>query len=108
MKDEINNLIIAELVILILIGLFLKNIVDSLKFAATFSLLYFMPTLPWIIKIKTGYIEKLILINVLGLALIPTLYIFVGSIINLNIIIYPLIPIIVFVLGIYHLRRKSI
>ncbi|MBT7238009.1 hypothetical protein HN865_04075 [Candidatus Woesearchaeota archaeon] len=104
-----KKLIMTELAIIFIISLVLKNFMHSVAFTIFFTFLFFIPILPWIIKLKTGNLEKIVLTNVIGLALIPTLYIFIGSIMKLNIIIYILIPLIILILGLYkdkYLKKK--
>ncbi len=106
-KKQIQEIIIYEIIIVLLAGIFLKNFINVIKFSAAFIFLYFIPLLPWIIKLKINILEKMVLINTLGLALVPTLFIFAASVTKLTTAIYVTIPIIVFILGIYKLKKDN-
>ena len=106
-KKQIQKIVLYEIIIVLLMSIFLKSFIDVLKFSAAFIFLYFIPLLPWIVKLKINLLEKMVIINTLGLALIPTLFIFATSVTKLTTAIYIVIPIVVFVLGIYKLKKDN-
>lgn len=99
--------IIIEFIIIFLASLVIQNLGKMLTFTAVYMLVYFIPILPWMINIKTINIEKIIVINIIGLALMPLIYIIVGSFTNLNSIIFIFVPLIVFVTGVYRIRKQK-
>ncbi|GEM_PF-6632736 len=105
-KSELNELIVIGIVISLLMGLVLNSFLDTLKFTWAYLFMFYLPMLPWMYNSKESLLEKVILINVLGLITIPLLLAMVGAIINLNLTIYILVPLVVFCVGIWFQKKR--
>ncbi|MFH1376313.1 MAG: hypothetical protein ABIH25_01630 [Candidatus Woesearchaeota archaeon] len=101
------KLLIIEIIIVFIISIVLNNFIDMIKFTTFFILLYFIPILPWVSKIKMNLLEKMIIINTIGLALIPIVYIIIGSFTKLSTILYILGAAAIFIVGILKNRKEN-
>lgn len=105
-KSELNELIIIGIVMSLLIGLVINGFLNTLKFTWAYLFMFYIPLLPWIYNRKESLVEKVTLINVLGLITIPLLLAMVGAIVKLNLIIYILVPLLTFSAGIIYQKYK--
>ena len=102
-SNETTKLIISGIIISFIVGLFLNNILNAIRFSLTFSLLFYIPIVPWTLKLKKlDFFEKIILTILLGISLIPILYSIIGFFTPLNTILFIIPSLIVFLTGIYY------
>jgi len=101
MNKEFIKLTLLGFVIVFIVGLFLKNFIDAIKFAVTYLLLFYIPILIWIIKIKKlKTFGKIIITNLIAISLIPFLYAVIGFFTPLNTFLFILPSILVALAGI--------
>ena len=107
-KKEFKNLLLIGLISSFVIGLFLKGIIPAIKFSLAFTLLFYLPMIPWIMQIeKIKLFQKSIFTAFLGLSLIPIGYAIIGFFTPLNTVYFILIPAIVFLAGFYFLNKGN-
>ncbi len=101
-NKEYTNLILLGIGISLAIGLFLNSFIDAIKFCLIYSILFYIPVLPWTIKIKKlTKFGKYLLTNLIGLSLIPFIYAIMGMYTSLNTILFLIPPIAIFILGVF-------
>ena len=107
-SKDIINILLYGFIISFIIGIFLKNILGALLFGFFFTLLFYLPGMVWINKIKSiNTFEKVTYSFLLGIALIPIIYIITGFFVNMNTFIFLLVPILVILTGIYFSKDKN-
>ncbi len=68
MKTELNKLMLVGAITTFVITLPLKNLWESFLLMFSYLFFFYMPFLPLVIKIKTGFLEKFLLTNLIGLS----------------------------------------
>jgi hypothetical protein len=107
-KKEFKNLLLIGLISSFILGLFLKGFSPAIKFSLAFTLLFYLPLIPWIMQIeKIKLFQKSIFTALLGLSLIPIGYAIIGFFTPLNTMYFILIPLIVFLAGFHFLNKGN-
>ena len=102
MNKEFIKLIGIGFLLSLIIGIFLNNLIDALKFALVLTLLFYIPILIWTIKLnKLRTFGKLTISFLLGISIIPTIYIIIGFFTPLNTILFIVPSILIFIAGIF-------
>ena len=95
-------------IISFIIGMFLKNILDALLFGFFFTLLFYLPGMIWINKIKSiNIFERVVYSFLLGIGLVPILYSIMGFFTPLNKILFLIPPFLVILTGFLHKSREE-
>lgn len=99
---ELTKLICLGIIITFIISLAFKDFLKAIKFTGIYLLLFYIPISVWVFNKKLSLIEKFILINMIGLGIVPIVYLIISNFfLPLNNLIYVLIPMIILALGIY-------
>tara|TARA_Y100000310_G_scaffold325127_1_gene388124 strand:+ start:52 stop:519 length:468 start_codon:yes stop_codon:yes gene_type:complete len=105
-QNELYILIALGVITTLIIGLVLNPFSTSMKFTWAYLFMFYLPALPYTYNLKDSLLEKFIITNALGLAGIPLFLAFIGVFINLNLAIFLIVPILVFISGIYYQKKK--
>lgn len=79
----------------------------AVQFAFAFTFLFVLPLIPWVLLLERPLFERFALAVVLGISGIPIIFFMIGVVHGpLNLAVFLGIPLLVFVVGCFMLRRK--
>lgn len=103
---KLINLAGIGFLIFLVIGFFLKDLWAAIKFGFTFTILFYIPLLPWTLRIKVPTFKRVIYTTLIGICVMPLFYAIIGFFTPLNGVLFMIPPLVVFFTGFYYKSNK--
>lgn len=104
-SDGFWAFVALEVILVSAISFVFNDILLSFRLSLSYLWLYFMPGLPLYFRLETEMLERMLLINLFGLCIIPVLLFLVGYLVMpLNRVVIMGIPFIVFSINMIRLK----
>jgi len=108
MINEVEKILIQiGVVVAIFAGLLTGNLFAAIMLALSYLILFYLPGLFWISDLKLSIIGKFLLLNIIGLVLVPFIYYVIGSAgLPINMVTVLLTPLLVLILGFLYKKKR--